>query len=212
MIKINLLSEQRVKRTHTRGRELLGAGVLALVAAGALVFVFVHNPLRAELDELEAENRQLERENEELEGQTEDFEEIEDALDALAEREEAIEALNEAKATPAWLMRELIAILTPGERPTMDEEAAARAARSAGRVWDDAWDPQRVWITRFEEQDGSFTLEGSASTDADMTQLALRLEASAYFEEVVPQGGDTAEDGETGITYHQFVITGEVRY
>lgn len=212
MIKINLLSERKLRRTHTRGRELMGVGALAIIAAGAAVFVVVHNPLRGALEELEVEADQLEQENEQLEEATADFEDIEDALDSLAEREAAIEALNEAKATPAWLLKELAAILSPAQRPTMDEAAAARVARGAGGVWDDEWDPRRVWIRSFSERDGAFTLEAAASSDTDMTQLALRLEVSAYFEEVLPQGGDTTTDRDSGISFHEFVITGEVRY
>ncbi len=212
MIKINLLSEQKVKRTHDRGREILGLGMLALVATGALVFVFVHRPLAEDLEVTKAANQDLERENRELEAATKDFEEIQDALEALAAREAAVESLNEAKATPAWLMNELSRILTPDVRPTMDEASAARAAQNIGRVWNDAWDPKRAWIIEFSERDGSFTLHGGANADADMTQLALRLEASAYFDDVVPQGGDTAEDRESGVSYHEFTITGEVRY
>lgn len=212
MIKINLLSEQKVKRTHARGRELLWVGLLTLVAAGALVYVFVHRPMAAELERLEADNRELSSENEELERRTSDFDEIQQALQALQERQAAIKALNEAKATPAWLMHELSQVLTPGQRPTMTERAAARASRDLNRVWSESWDPKHVWITQFEERDGAFTLKGGARSDSDMTQLALRLQASTYFDDVVPEGGDTVDDSESGTSYHQFTLKGKVRY
>lgn len=212
MIKINLLSEQRVKRTHDRGRELLWVGVLAIVAAGALVFVLVHRPMVAKLEALEDDNRSLESENQDIERRTSDFDQIQGALQALQQREEAIVALNEAKATPAWLMNELSRILTPGQQPTMDERAAARASSDLNRAWDESWDPKHVWIREFTERGGEFTLLGSARADSDMAQLALRLQGSAYFDQVVPEGGDTAEDRQSGISFHNFTITGKVRY
>jgi Tfp pilus assembly protein PilN len=212
MIKINLLSEQKVKRTHDRGRELLWVGLLAIVAAGALVFVFLHRPLAAQLETLTVDNRALQGQNDEIDRRTSDFNELKQALEALQQREAAIVALNEAKSTPAWLMNELSRILTPGQQPTMDERAAARAARDLNRVWNQSWDPKHVWITRFVERGGAFTLEGGARSDADMTQLALRLQASVYFDEVVPEGGDTRQDRGSGLAFHEFTIKGKVRY
>jgi Tfp pilus assembly protein PilN len=212
MIRINLLSEQKVRRSHNRGRELLWVGLLALVAAGALVFVLLHRPLAAQLATLAADNRALQGQNAELERRTSDFNELKQALESLQQREAAIGALNEAKATPAWLMHELSRILTPGQQPTMDEHAAARSARDLNRVWNQSWDPKHVWITRFVERDGAFTLEGGARSDVDMTQLALRLQASVYFDEVVPEGGDTRQDRSTGLAFHEFTIKGKVRY
>jgi len=43
-----------------------------------------------------------------------------------------------------------------------------------------------------------------------MTQLALRLQASVYFYEVVPVGGNEVE--EDGAVFYKFTITGKVAY
>jgi type IV pilus assembly protein PilN len=74
------------------------------------------------------------------------------------------------------------------------------------------WDPKHVWVTSFSESDGTFKLVGGAQSDGDMTQLAKRMEASVYFNLVVPEGGKEAHDSASGVTYYDFTITGKVVY
>jgi hypothetical protein len=79
------------------------------------------------------------------------------------------------------------------------------------RRWQDGWDPKHVWITSFEEKAGRFKIDGGAQSDSDMTQLALRLQASMFFDNVIPEGGGEAKDP-GGVSYYKFTITGKVRY
>jgi len=74
------------------------------------------------------------------------------------------------------------------------------------------WDPKHVWITSFTETAGAFVLEGGAQSDPDVTQLAKRMQASVYFQEVTPRGGERLIDRDTGVTYYRFTITGKVVY
>jgi hypothetical protein len=80
------------------------------------------------------------------------------------------------------------------------------------RGWAQGWDPKHVWIDSFEEVGGRFTLRGGAQSDSDMTQLALRLQASMFFTDVVPQQGDEALDRQSGASYYRFTISGRVVY
>ena len=57
-----------------------------------------------------------------------------------------------------------------------------------------------------------FTLEGGAQSDGDVTQLAKRMQASVYFQDVTPRGGERVTDGNGGVTYYKFNITGKVVY
>ena len=74
------------------------------------------------------------------------------------------------------------------------------------------WDPRHVWITSYTEKDGLFTLEGGAQSDPDVTQLAKRMQASVYFQDVSPRGGERVSDRTTGVSYYKFNITGRVVY
>jgi hypothetical protein len=69
-----------------------------------------------------------------------------------------------------------------------------------------------VWISSFAEKSGVFTLAGGAQSDADVTQIAKRLQASVYFQEVTPRGGERTTDANGSVTYYQFTITGKVVY
>jgi hypothetical protein len=70
-----------------------------------------------------------------------------------------------------------------------------------------------VWLTSFtEDKDGKFRLQGVSQSDSDMTQLALRLDASVYFTEVVPVGGAETTNAQTGNSAYEFTITGKVAY
>jgi len=107
-------------------------------------------------------------------------------------------------------------ILTPGRMPTMSKAMATRISEGPqgdpNRRFALDWDPRHVWITSFTEKAGAFTFEGGAQSDADVTQLAKRMQASVYFEEVTPRGGERLTDRESGSTYYRFTITGRVVY
>jgi Tfp pilus assembly protein PilN len=78
--------------------------------------------------------------------------------------------------------------------------------------FDPQWDPQHVWLTSFVDKGGKFTLQGGAQGESDVTQLSLRLQASAYFQNVTPSQEERVADRESGINYFRFTITGKVAY
>jgi type IV pilus assembly protein PilN len=211
MIRINLLAQRKSKRSE-RGEQSALFGLLVVIVVGAAVFFLVHRPLEAELASQQQVNHRLQSDNKSIRKRTKHFDELKSAVEVLEAQEQAISQLNAAKATPAWLLDELSRILTPGRQPTMTKAEADRASHDQNRIWDRAWDPKHVWINSFSERKGKFKLKGGAQSDSDMTQLALRLQASAYFLDVLPQTGDQKVDKETGIAYHEFTITGKVRY
>ena len=45
-----------------------------------------------------------------------------------------------------------------------------------------------------------------------MTQLALRMQASLYFKDVLPEKGDEVAEKGTGVSYYKFTISGTVVY
>jgi Tfp pilus assembly protein PilN len=147
-----------------------------------------------------------------LSEKTKDFEKLEAAFNAAQKQQEAIERLRNARSTPAWLLYELATILTKDRNPTMTPEMAKRVREDPNRGWVQGWDPKHVWITQFSESRGRFKLSGAAQSDSDMTQLALRLQASVYFDEVLPQTGKEAFNKAGGVSYYNFVITGKVVY
>jgi Tfp pilus assembly protein PilN len=214
VIKINLLVERKARkvRVSEKDQKFILIGIMILGGAGLAVFLLVHQPLAEEAARLAAANAELEKQNNEIAKQTKDLAKLQAAVKAAEDQEQAIDKLRGARATPAWLLWELSNILTRGHQPSLTAEMQRRVESDPNRKWQQAWDPKKVWITEFEERSGRFKLNGGAQSDSDMTQLALRLQASMFFDNVQPEGGNENFEKEGGSSYYNFTISGKVRY
>jgi Tfp pilus assembly protein PilN len=211
MIRINLLPKKRAKRADKGQQSLLiGLGVVAASALGG--FLLVHQPLQGEIDRIKANNSRIQQDIDGLKKDVERHKALQDAIKVATERAEAIKRLDSARAVPAHMLHELSRILTTGQDPTMSAAMALRVQSDPNRELAVTWEPKNVWITAFSEKNGEFKLSGGARSDGDMTQLAKRLQASVYFENVVPEGGAEVSDRASGITYYRFTISGKVVY
>jgi Tfp pilus assembly protein PilN len=218
MIKINLLPQRRPKRAAARDESLrpLVLGTVALVAAGAAVAVFIDRPKRARVAELREANAQLQADiaakNRQLVGYTE----LKKAAEEADERYRSIQRLLGAKVVPAHVLHELGEILTTSKYPTMTEAMIKRTGNGPegdlNKRFQPDWDSSHVWLSGFTDTAGAFKLEGGAATESDITQLAKRLAASVYFDDVTPAGGERVADQQTGASYFKFTITGKVVY
>jgi len=210
MIKINLIQRRKVRSTDPAQKTLLGAVGTFLVLVGGVYF-FVHSPLVDEIGALEEANNKIKQENQAIEARTKDYKDLQAAVKAAENQKAAIDELNAARAVPAWLLHELSMIMSSDGRPTMTDAMARRVRDDPNRSWAEGWDPKHIWITSFSERGGFFRLEGAAQSDSDMTQLALRMQASAYFDSVVPEGGGSG-GAKGGVSIYKFTISGRVRY
>jgi len=212
MIKINLLPQRKPKRQSEPGQRDLLIGVVALALAGAAVFLFVHKPQKDKLDKQRDANASFEDDLNRRNDAIRDLVSKRAAVATAKERSTSIDKLVAARAVPAHMLDELGEILTPGHMPTMTVAVAEKVAKDDTFAFREDWDPKHVWITELVEKEGGFTLRGGAESDGDVTQLAKRMQASAYFEDVAPAGGQKVTDKENGITYYEFTITGKVVY
>src|SRR5919198_2121210 len=189
MIRINLLSHRKVRgrrRAAAAGPSeaaspiplfLLGGGA----ALGVAVFLIVHRPLARSVAELREKTSTLEAENEGLRNKTKNSRTIRTAFEAALVRQQATARLKHARVSPAWLLRELSNILTPGRQPQLTPEMQEEMKTNPNRPWQEGWDPKHVWITSFEERAGEFKLQGGAQSRGDIDELGLRLRASMFF-------------------------------
>jgi Tfp pilus assembly protein PilN len=222
MIKINLLPQKRAKRgigissaSEGSNRDFV-IGLAALAGAAAVVFLAFDMPKRSHLSDVKKSNNDLQTEinnkNKELEG----YAELKKSTDEADERAKSITRLIGAKIIPANILHELGEILTQGHNPTMTEDMARKVGNGPdsdpNRRYDLMWDPSHVWLLSFVDNNGDFTLEGGAQAEADVTQLAKRLQASVYFVGVAPSREERVADRDTGISYYHFTITGKVAY
>lgn len=211
MIKINL-SPLRKPKTGGQGARMVLLALLVWGGTLAIIALVVHFPMTEEIETLDRGVAALQTDNRDKENELKGYEELKRTISDAEERAAVVQRLNEARAVPAHMLYELSRILTPGRLPTTTAEVAKQIEEGRFRELVREWDPSQVWLERFNESaEGAFRLEGIAQADSDMTQLALRLQASIYFYEVVPVGGSevTLEDGST---QYKFTITGKVAY
>ena len=219
MIKINLLPQRRPKGRASAPDESarpLVIGVLALVAAAAMVAVFIDRPKRAKLAELAEANTQLQGDIAAKTRQLAGYAELKKSTEEADERFKSIQRLIGAKVVPAHVLHELGEILSNGKYPTMTEDMAKKTGNGPesdpNKRFQPDWDPAHVWMSGFTDAAGLFKLEGGAQSESDITQLAKRLAASVYFADVTPAGGERVADAQNGNNYYKFTITGKVVY
>lgn len=211
MIRINLVPQKRSRQTD-KGQQSLLVGVFGIIVCGALAFFFVHQPLADEIDNLQSSTRSLDADTKAKKKDLKGYKELKEAVKSAQERSKVVTELNNARATPAYLLHELSNILSAKQLPTMTRVMSQEVRSNPNRELSPDWDAKHVWITSLVEKNGDFRLEGGAQSDSDMTQLALRLQASVYFRDVIPEGGQEASDKDSGISYYKFTITGKVAY
>jgi Tfp pilus assembly protein PilN len=215
MIKINLLQDHKKAKKTPPGQSQVAVGLIGLLAIFGGVYYFVQMPYADKVAKLQRANADMKRANDKTRADMQDFDAVKQQADAVKVQGDAIKRLNDAKVVPAWFLHELSRILTKGQKPTMTTEMQSRLSgvlADKNRQFDDTWNPNSLWIETLEEKDGTFTLQGGAQSDSDVTQFALRLQSSVYFQGVVPEGGDTVEDQKTHAKYYHFTITGKVVY
>jgi len=214
MIRINLLPDKKKKRKAApiEGEQTIAVGMGIVMAFAAGLYFFVHNPQQDELEAEQSSASKLRRENKKKSDDTKDYETLKAAFAAATKQAESIQTLNNARATPANFLFELATILKQGGAPSMTKEMVERKKRNPNLQWQDNWDPKNVWIRTLKETSGRFTLVGASQSDGDATQLAHRLSASMYFDNVRPEGSAKSKSKSGGTTIYSFTITGNVRY
>jgi Tfp pilus assembly protein PilN len=215
MIRINLVGQRKKARrsfTESGGEKTVAIGGVVIALAAVAVFVFVHAPLRADVAQLKDETDKLDKQKKKLEADTKDLKALQAEKEADESRWESISRLDAARAVPAGMLWELASLLTRGRQPQLTDAMKEELKTNLNRPWQEGWDAKHVWLISFNEKGGAFTLEGGAQSDSDATQLALRMQASMFFDRISPKGGGEVPDKETGLTYYRFTITGRVRY
>jgi type IV pilus assembly protein PilN len=212
MIRINLLQEKKKAARGERGQMTVLYAAIALAAAALGVFFFVHVPLQSKLDDVKAENDKRSKNIKQLQDATKEFDTVQTQLTAAKDQEDAIKRLNNARAVPSWMLFELSNVLTKDHKPTMSPEMAERIKNDANRQFSPGWDPKRIWVDSLDEKDGTLSISGGAQATTDVTQFALRLQASVFFTDVQPMTVTAAVDGASKLAYYKFTLTGKVLY
>jgi type IV pilus assembly protein PilN len=184
--------------------------------AGALmivVLVFVYLAKVRERDDQLAQNRALQNEIHDLESQSANIDQVRAELAHSHELEEVVSELQRARYGPTQILMELSRILSVNGGPTVDPQRLEEIRRQNPlAAYNTAWDPHRLWMTEFVEEDRQCTIRGAGKTNEDVAEFLRRLTLSESFEQVELVKTQGAEDQATHLPVIEFELTCRVIY
>jgi type IV pilus assembly protein PilN len=216
MVRVNLLPEKRPTGRRKPGAEptqfwLLG--VLGAFVGCIVICLLVQKVKQDQLADLVADNGRKQDQIDQIKRQVADHPAIQARLKELRDREDAIEKLQTARTGPTATLLELARILTPGRGPTADRDKLEQLKRdNPSEVYNEAWDPRRLWLTLYEESARTVRLAGSARDGEDVSELERRLKFSDYFTDVKLRPGSKAYDATAHQEVFRFELSAKVKY
>lgn len=217
MLKINLLPSEKGR---VRGQAPGMSNLLVIGVAGSLVmllgglFLF-HATQQSQLDDLRSQNQRTQAEIDSIKARVADHTRILDELAEIRRREEAIEALQAARTGPTSMLIEISHLLTRNGAPTADPlrvEPCRTSPTCRTTLWNVAWEPERLWVTDFREENRNVKITGEGRSADDVSEFMTRLQWSMYFQNVRLERTESAVNGETHLSVQRFTIVGRVRY
>ena len=195
MMHVNLIRARKGPRLAASDRPLV-AMAATVVVAGAAMAVFTANAT-AEAERVVRQNNVLKDGIERLKTELGDYDKVKQQREELLKQHKAIDALKSGRTGPVYVMRELSEILTPHKGPTFDRPSYEERLRRDPNVgFNAAWDPRRLWLESFEENQRKVHIQGVARTNDDVAEFLKRLQLSVFFAEVTPES--TTQVGDNG--------------
>ena len=175
MIRVNLLPiKQARRRSQARMQLLLFGGLIAVL----LVVLFaMYSIVNEELEEKRAQVADLRAEVSAIQNEVSGAEQLEAEAATLAEQLRVLSDLEARRIGPVRMLDEIQAMLSP---PRNEEDRVNQLRRD----WNVEWDTRRLWIERFDEGDGRFTLNGFAGNADDVAEFLQRMTTAFYFDDV----------------------------
>ena len=190
MIRINLMPQKRaVRRRGEAGADASSgesqawlAFVLGAVLLEVIVLLFVYKTKQDQLTQVQKRNQEVTSNIDAIKREISNHNEIKTQLKELRDREEAIQKLQSARTGPTATMLELSRIMTPGRGPTVDRDKLEQLKRdNPSAVPNQNWDPRRLWLMSYKEQERTVRLGGLARDGEDVSEFLRRLSLSDYF-------------------------------
>ncbi len=218
MIRVNLLPQKRETRatqatpTGAEGNRWLLAGFGVVAATAVLLFLW-YVSLNKELQAQLKANAGLQANIDGIKTVIADHETIKDSLKELREREEAVGRLQSARTGPTTSLLEISKLLTNGKGPTTDRDKLEQMKRdNPSSVPNATWDPRRLWILNYIEQERNVRIVGQARDGEDVSEFLRRISLSDFFYDVKLLPASKTTDGVTKIELVRFELSAKVRY
>jgi type IV pilus assembly protein PilN len=183
VIHINLLPIRKVKRAEASQRQFvyMGMAILATVVA----VVFLHLQADGELEAIKRRNTIITADVARLKQEIGDYDKVRAQREELLRQRKTIQGLDAGRTGPVYLLREMSEILSPGKGPTFDRvtyEETLRRDPNAG--FNASWDPRRVWVEAYSEEQKHVRIRGAAKSNEDVAEFLKRLNSSVFFSDV----------------------------
>ena len=221
MIRINLLPTKKVIRRKGEVGDFAGGGesqawlafVLGAVLLEVIVLLFVYKTKQDQLTQVLRHNQEVQANVDAITREISNHAQIKAELKELRDREEAIEKLQSARTGPTATMLELSRILTPGRGPTIERDKLEQLKRdNPSAVPNPNWDPRRLWMTSYKEDNRMVRVIGLARDGEDVSEFLRRLSLSDYFYEVRLMPAKKEVDTVTKLELVKFEMSAKVRY
>jgi type IV pilus assembly protein PilN len=184
MIRINLLAQKK-RAERSDGSQVWLAVVMVVVLAEVAALFLFHSIKAEELADQKRKNAELNSQIEQAKKNVANHTQVKAELAQLRAREAAIQKLQSARSGPTAALLELARILTPGRGPSVDPDRLAQLRRDNPlSVFNPNWDARRLSVTSFVEAQRKLKIDGMARDGEDVSELARRLNLSAFFYDV----------------------------
>jgi type IV pilus assembly protein PilN len=223
MIRINLLPQRKQARAKGAGAMLDEGGggesqvwlafVFGAVLLEIIVLLFVYKTKQDQLAQVAKHNTELTANIDNIKREISQHAQIKTQLKELRDREEAIQKLQSARTGPTAAMLELSRIMTPGRGPSVDRDKLEQLKRdNPSAVPNAAWDPRRLWLHSYKENNRVVRLAGLARDGEDVSEFLRRLSLSDYFYEVKLLPATKSVDSATKLELVRFEMSAKARY
>jgi type IV pilus assembly protein PilN len=213
LIRINLLPQKREAKVGGEADQRWLLVVLGVVVAEIVALFLLHQVKRDELAKQVRKNAEISSQIEQIKKTVANHADIKAQLETLRAREEAISKLQQARSGPTAVLLELSRVLTNGHGPTIDPDVLAQLRRdNPTAVYNPGWDPKRLWLTAFQENDRLVKIDGLARDGDDVSELARRLNLSMFFADVKLLPASKTIDTESKLDVIGFQLQAKTRY
>ncbi len=213
MIRINLLPRTERQLSAGGSNQLWGAIYIGGCVLWCVLLLVTYLMSRNQLEELEAGNGELSRKIDELKQQSADLDAVKAKVEKSKRLETVVNDLEKAQQGPTNIMLELARVLSVGGQPTVNAERLAKLREDnplAG--FSPNWDPRRLWLKSFQEEDRECHIVGEGKSNEDIAEFLRRLAISEYFEEVTLQKSEASQTSSGDSRMIAFDVTCKVRY
>lgn len=210
MIRVNLLPGAKIRGAQSASAStqnwFLAYAVVAVIWLILLAVNYVG--LSDRVAEKQKQNATIQADIQRIQKQTRELDAMRAKLTASQELQKTVSELNRARVGPTRVMVELSRILSPGGGPTIDPEKLEAMRRDnplAGFNKD--WDPKRLWMEHFVENERACTIEGKGKTNEDVAEFLRRLALSELFSEVTLRKTESVQEKRSGTSWIGFGLT-----